>query len=125
MGNFESRGTVMTSGEFKPIPVSEELSRNPTAAWEKLSVRQPCKVVQPLPWDTPKPEGHTRFVCVSDTHSKTENLEVPPGDVLLHAGDFSQIGMKKEIEEFVSFLKGLPHEHKVLWGLQDCNNICI
>ena len=28
-----------------------------------------------------------RLVCVSDTHLRTDDLAVPDGDVLLHAGD--------------------------------------
>ncbi len=30
-----------------------------------------------------------KFVCISDTHTKTKDLKLPPGDVLIHAGDFS------------------------------------
>jgi Icc-related predicted phosphoesterase len=29
-----------------------------------------------------------RFVCVSDTHTKHTELRLPPGEVLLHTGDF-------------------------------------
>ena len=32
----------------------------------------------------PKPEGATRFVCISDTHNRHRMLELPAGDVLLH-----------------------------------------
>ena len=28
-----------------------------------------------------------RFVAISDTHNKHDDLVVPPGDVLIHAGD--------------------------------------
>ena len=35
----------------------------------------------------PAPRGTTRFVCVSDTHLAHRDVDVPPGDVLLHAGD--------------------------------------
>ena len=38
---------------------------------------------------------------------------IPEGDVLLHAGDFSQTGKPKEIENFRDWLLTLPHEHKV------------
>lgn len=31
----------------------------------------------------------TRFVCISDTHSRLRNVAVPDGDVLIHAGDLS------------------------------------
>ena len=40
-----------------------------------------------------KPEGHIRFVCISDTHANDGCFEnVPSGDVLIHAGDFTMVG---------------------------------
>ena len=42
-----------------------------------------------------------------------EFFEVPPGDVLLHAGDFSNIGMSQDIQKFADFLTSQPHPHKV------------
>lgn len=48
-----------------------------------------------------------------DTHSKTNNLKLPDGDVLLHAGDFSNVGKPVDIERFCEFLKEQPHAHKV------------
>ena len=39
------------------------------------------------------PSSKLRFVCTSDTHNQTDryNFQIPDGDVLLHAGDFSQV----------------------------------
>jgi hypothetical protein len=34
----------------------------------------------------PKAEGAVRLVCLSDTHSRMQDLCVPMGDVLLYAG---------------------------------------
>ena len=53
------------------------------------------------------------FFCAADTHTKTKFLEVPPGDVLLHAGDFTSTGLPREVERFRDFLDALPHQHKV------------
>lgn len=39
----------------------------------------------------PKQEGMIRFVCISDTHTR-DQFNVPDGDVLLHAGDFTNVG---------------------------------
>ena len=36
-----------------------------------------------------------RIVCISDTHKKHRQLDVPDGDILIHAGDFSQWGMDR------------------------------
>lgn len=79
-----------------------------------LRVKQIVKEVTPLAHDAPKPANHTRFVCISDTHNKTNNLVVPPGDVLLHGGDFSNVGLPRDVEKFHDFLTAQPHEHKVV-----------
>lgn len=57
--------------------------------------------------------GVTRIVCVSDTHSK-HTFAVPDGDILLHAGDFSSIGQKQEVADFVRWLRSLPHRIKIV-----------
>ena len=62
----------------------------------------------------PKQPNTIRFVCISDTHNKTKSLKVPEGDVLLHSGDFSNIGDDKDIIHFNDFLSTLPHTHKVV-----------
>ncbi len=62
----------------------------------------------PLP---PKPEGWTRFVCISDTHSMT--FPVPDGDVLLHSGDLTNTGTLFDFQKTMTWLTGLPHKHKM------------
>ena len=46
----------------------------------------------PVLYATPQRPGTLRVVLVSDTHCKHGDLTVPPGDVLLHAGDFTRRG---------------------------------
>jgi predicted phosphohydrolase len=55
-----------------------------------------------------------RIVCLSDTHGLHARLDVPDGDLLLHAGDFSMGGRAREIERFDRWLGTLPHAHKVV-----------
>ena len=49
---------------------------------------------------------YLRFVCISDTHSLTDEMPtaIPNGDILLHAGDFTCRGHIEEIEKFNKFL---------------------
>lgn len=47
--------------------------------------------------EKPQPPNTIRFVCLSDTHNITDQLEVPNGDVLLHSGDFSDTGKPENI----------------------------
>jgi len=61
-----------------------------------------------------KPPGSVRFVCISDTHESEMELEIPDGDILLHAGDFSYKGEEQKITEFNSFLGTLPHQYKIV-----------
>ncbi len=55
-----------------------------------------------------------KFVCLSDTHCLHDKFEVPEGDVLLHAGDFTMIGRPEKIIDFTAFLESLPHKYKVV-----------
>ena len=54
------------------------------------------------------------MVAMSDTHGLHHELEIPPGDVLIHAGDLTRYGTLQEVEEFNEFLATLPHQHKVI-----------
>lgn len=58
-----------------------------------------------------------RIVCVSDTHGRHHKTEVPPGDVLVHAGDVTAHGTLAEVAEFDRWLGTLPHPHKVVDGI--------
>ena len=35
-----------------------------------------------------------RLVCISDTHTFHEDVNLPDGDILIHAGDFTNKGGK-------------------------------
>ena len=45
-----------------------------------------------------------RFVFISDTHNKLKPEQIPPGDILIHCGDFTKTSTKEEYEEFKEFL---------------------
>lgn len=55
-----------------------------------------------------------RVVALSDTHGRHGAVAVPDGDLLIHAGDFTDHGSLEEIAAFDAFLAGLPHRHKVV-----------
>ncbi|KAG2035882.1 Metallo-dependent phosphatase-like protein [Suillus americanus] len=57
-------------------------------------------------------ENWTRFVCISDTHSRT--FSVPSGDVLLHSGDLSRLGREDEIRVTMDWLHSLDHGVKII-----------
>jgi predicted phosphodiesterase len=57
-----------------------------------------------------------RFVCISDTHSKLGRMlhEIPAGDVLIHAGDFTSVGSLDDVEKFDQDLKKLSEKFKYI-----------
>ena len=58
--------------------------------------------------------GTLRIVAISDTHTKHDRLTIPDGDVLCHAGDFTNVGALADVERFNTFLGRLPHRHKIV-----------
>ena len=54
-----------------------------------------------------------RFVAISDTHDRHQSVRLPKGDVLLHAGDISYKGEKKEISGFLKWFGDQPFQYKV------------
>ncbi|EYC25050.1 hypothetical protein Y032_0012g1670 [Ancylostoma ceylanicum] len=66
-----------------------------------LKEKRPVKPVRQMKLDTPIKPDHIRFVCIGCTHGlKIEPARVPPGDVLLVAGDFTTCGLPKEVAHF-------------------------
>lgn len=55
-----------------------------------------------------------RIVCISDTHNHHNGIHVPAGDVLIHAGDLTDMGTKEELREALAWLRRLSHPHKVV-----------
>tara|TARA_R110002003_G_scaffold55_2_gene4934 strand:+ start:17221 stop:18261 length:1041 start_codon:yes stop_codon:yes gene_type:complete len=68
----------------------------------------------------PKPtQPPIRVVCISDTHGHIPE-DVPPGDLLIHAGDMTNVGSVAEIQKQVDWLASLPHkEVAVISGNHD------
>lgn len=65
----------------------------------------------PPPYAAEGQESWTRFVTISDTHSRL--FPVPVGDVLLHSGDLSAGGSLKKLRITIEWLKTLPHPIKM------------
>ncbi|VDM38398.1 unnamed protein product [Toxocara canis] len=109
----------------------EELCRTPDEAWEKyLNSGRVC-----LPGsarlDKPVKKDAVRFVCIADTHEKLGKImgRIPPGDVLIHAGDLTNFGDRHELIKFNDLIGCLPHKYKVViagnhdLGFEDCEDL--
>ncbi len=69
-----------------------------------------------------------KIVCLSDTHNCNEQIIVPDGDVLIHAGDATIRGTIAEITAFNRWFANLPHRIKIFvagnhdWLFETNNN---
>ncbi|TKA67327.1 hypothetical protein B0A49_04625 [Cryomyces minteri] len=61
----------------------------------------------------PPPHPPIRIVCISDTHTLLP-ASIPPGDLLIHAGDLTTAGTPAELQAQIDWLRSLPHRHKVV-----------
>lgn len=55
-----------------------------------------------------------RIVALSDTHGGHRRLEVPEGDILIHAGDMTRGGSLESLRDVDEWLGQFPHPHKLV-----------
>jgi len=55
-----------------------------------------------------------KIISISDTHGLHPAMEIPDGDLLVHAGDLTRHGSLNDVQEFNDFLGTLPHPHKIV-----------
>eukprot|EP00730_Choanoeca_flexa_P013910 TRINITY_DN5868_c0_g1_i1.p1 TRINITY_DN5868_c0_g1~~TRINITY_DN5868_c0_g1_i1.p1 ORF type:complete len:323 (+),score=35.40 TRINITY_DN5868_c0_g1_i1:3-971(+) len=114
-------------GEQQP-PSLPQLQTLAKATWNRLNDKDTTdpddwfdKVKSVLPFahfESPdptreRPPNTLRLVCISDTHER-EVKNIPDGDVLIHAGDFTLRGSPAKVKEFNDFIARQPHKHKVV-----------
>lgn len=54
------------------------------------------------------------IVVISDTHGFHDSIEMPMGDILVHAGDVTKHGTIEDLEGFNRYLGTLPHAVKIV-----------
>ena len=56
-----------------------------------------------------------RIILISDTHSLHEQMlhRIPKGDVLIHAGDCTNVGREKEVGDFINWYQNLEFDTKI------------
>lgn len=56
-----------------------------------------------------------KIICISDTHGFHRSIDVPDGDILIHAGDIDpSFGSRTHLIDFNDWLGELPHKDKIL-----------
>jgi Icc-related predicted phosphoesterase len=64
---------------------------------------------------TPTARTNLRLVLLSDTHQLHREVDVPDGDIFIHAGDFTMFSQSMEaVVDFNDWLGELPHPHKIV-----------
>lgn len=54
-----------------------------------------------------------KLIYISDTHNKHKEISIPGSDVLIHAGDITEGGTKREVLDFLNWFSSQPHQHKI------------
>lgn len=62
--------------------------------------------------EEPESADQVTVVCVSSTHNSQPRI--PPGDILIHAGDLTQGGTAAELQTQLQWLNAQPHAHKLV-----------
>jgi 3',5'-cyclic AMP phosphodiesterase CpdA len=92
------------------------LKRPRPSVWQQF-IREPCvflatKIYNWRRVSNFEPTKPITVVCVSDTHNSQPNI--PPAEILIHAGDLTQSGTQGEIQKGLDWLNSLPHPFKIL-----------
>ncbi|KAG8360884.1 hypothetical protein FVEN_g1810 [Fusarium venenatum] len=64
------------------------------------------------PFLPPRNKPAIHVVCISDTHDL--KVDIPRGDILIHAGDLTDAGTVSDIQKQLDWLKEQPHPVKVV-----------
>ncbi len=54
-----------------------------------------------------------KIVIISDTHGQHARLKLPPGDLLIHAGDVCNTGDRTDTVRFLNWFSGQQFPHKI------------
>lgn len=54
-----------------------------------------------------------KITCISDTHTYHHQLDLPGGDILIHAGDISYTGQPTEVADFIGWFSEQPYKYKI------------
>ncbi len=66
-----------------------------------------------------------RIACISDTHEQESAIEVPDCDVLVHAGDVTQLGAGHKLEAFDHWCASLPLDRSRILVCAGNHDFCL
>ena len=104
----------------------ESNSKNTKNGQSKLPNELKAHIIAPMLTHRMKPFQYEplgiRIIAISDTHGHHRGLDMPAGDVLIHAGDFTLHGKREHIDDFNEWLGELPYKYKFVVNGNHENN---
>ena len=102
-----------TVPDFLDVPTS-------TAPWLSSMAGANCNANADT--STSTSPSATRIVCMSDTHGKHNDIPfLPPGDLLVHAGDFTKYGETHAVQDLSRYFERLQGPHNLFrYGVLCC-----
>ena len=93
------------------LPQALEDQNKMEKVWEEMKMQDMFALVNVKLNDlNPAEENGVKIICISDTHGKHHDMDIPDGDILIHAGDFTMLGLISEVILFNEWLGSLPHK---------------
>ena len=97
--------------QWEPLTLIDHILSSPICLLVSIFYRT-VLFLRGRPFHPPKNKPPVRVVCISDTHEQT--VEIPPGDILIHAGDLVDSGLVEDIQKQLDWLKAQPHPVKIV-----------
>lgn len=117
MGLLQSLG-LRRSSQWERLTVLDHLLQSPLT-FLTINMYHILIWLRGRPFRPPRNKDPVRVVCISDTHDQT--VEVPDGDILIHAGDIlihagdlTNAGTAADIQKQLDWLNSFPHPVKVV-----------
>jgi len=95
----------------------EQDSNDPEKTWQTIQSSQSfvpylTEKSTDRPYNPSSQKNYSRIVCMSDTHGKHRDIDLPKGDILIHGGDFTRSGEKETISDVSRYFGELLEQHK-------------
>jgi hypothetical protein len=97
--------------KWEPLTLLDHILSSPLTLFTVLFYRT-ILLLRGHPFHPPPNRRPVRVVCISDTHD--QRVKIPPGDILVHAGDLTNAGTVVDIQNQLDWLKSQPHPVKIV-----------
>ncbi len=110
MGLLQSLG-LRRASQWQRLTVLDHLLLSPLT-FLTITLYHVLVWLRGRPFRPPRGKAPVRVVCISDTHDRT--VDVPDGDILVHAGDLTNAGTAADIQKQLDWLSSFDHAVKIV-----------